>query len=147
MVRDLETGTERDLYGEAGPGVIGPSLSPDGTRVAFFSTDSDRTTVMTISTAGGPPTTLYRGESGRPVAQWTAWTADGRYILGKALDPGQRIWAFPANGGDPIKLDLAMTFMRTIDVSPDGKQIVLWAGRDKPEFWMVKNLLLELPAK
>ena len=71
------------------------------------------------------------------------WTRNGRYILGAAEETKstRRIWAFPADGGEPRKLNLLFESLATTDVSPDGKQVAFTGTMTKSEVWAIKNLL------
>ena len=74
-----------------------------------------------------------------PVA---TWTHDSRYVLAPVWEGrAQRIWAFPAEGGDPKKLDLPMERFDGLAVSPDGRQLLFTGVERKAELWTIKNLL------
>ena len=62
-----------------------------------------------------------------------------KYVLVSAQERGDTLWALPASGGAPVKLDLRMNSMMTLDVSPDGRHLISYAVQQRPEFWVVKN--------
>jgi hypothetical protein len=71
------------------------------------------------------------------------WTRDGRYVLafGAAQPRGERLLAFPAEGGDPRPLDLTMEGLRAIRVSPDGRRVLFTGIEERGEVWTIRNLL------
>jgi Tol biopolymer transport system component len=101
---------------------------------------------MTIPVTGGAPRELYRG-SRSSALHLGMWTRDGQYILGAGADNEhqQRVWAFPAAGGDPRQLDLTMQAFGSGDVSPDGRHLVVTGISVRNELWTIKNLLLGTP--
>jgi Tol biopolymer transport system component len=146
--RDLDTGVETALYREPGPGMgFGASVSPDGSQVALFGrTGTDDVAVMTMPSGGGTPKVIYRGNAiqdpAQPTTEWSAWTKDSRYVLVPANgERVNRLWALPAAGGAPIKTDLTMRGLMTIDVAPDGRHLAFYAAQRRPEFWLIKNLI------
>jgi Tol biopolymer transport system component len=144
--RDMETGTETELYRAVSDGVgfFGLTISPDGKRLAFMANvGRDERHLMTLSTDGGTPVVLYRGGYANPQPQAAVWTADARHILFKAEDGRQRTraWAAPADGGPARKLDLATEGIGKMDLSPDGSQLVFTGTKRKQELWVIKNLL------
>ncbi|MEO8519941.1 MAG: hypothetical protein ABI603_01180 [Acidobacteriota bacterium] len=144
--RDLETGQESELYRVVSDavGFFGLSVSPDGARLAFMVNQGPGTrAVVTLPSSGGDAVTLYRGDYAHPTPGAGVWTRDGRYLL-MAADDGpsrQRIWAFPASGGEPRKLDLTMQGIRKMDLSPDGLRLVFTGTQSKPELWTISNLI------
>ena len=145
--RDLETGKETELYRmDGGPLFLNPSVSPDGKRLALIASSGPdhQRVLITISASGdGSPFELARGSYLPTVSGQTVWTRDGRYILVAVNegDTSQRVWAFPAEGGAPRKLNLTMTKIQLTDVSPDGRQLMFTGTVTKPEIWTIKNFL------
>lgn len=146
MRRDVRTGHETLLYRaeSTGIGFFGLSLSPAGDRLAFMlNAEPPVRLLMTIPTEGGEPNILYRGDYTHPMPSKSVWTRDGRYILAVAKD-GQdraRVWAFPAEGGEPRKLDLGMPGMGSLDLSPEGDRLVFAGTEGEEEVWTISNLL------
>jgi Tol biopolymer transport system component len=145
--RDLETRQETELYRATSPGVglFGLCLSPEGGQLAFMTqVGANQRTLTTLPTAGGPPRELYRGDSNHPLPAAAVWTRDGKYVLAVSLEDGsnqQRLWAFPSDGGEPRKLDLTMSAIRSMQLSPDGRRLAFTGTQARPGVWTIKNLL------
>jgi Tol biopolymer transport system component len=90
VVRDLVTGTDRDLTPEPGCSYTSVRWSPDGKSLAFvkYRSELDRalpTELWCIDADGGNLRLLYRLDAGVPGARGPAlsidcWSADGRYL-------------------------------------------------------------------
>jgi dipeptidyl aminopeptidase/acylaminoacyl peptidase len=108
--------------------VGGFSLSPDGRRIAYALSDADldanrmRSTLWTISTAGGDPQPLTPGTDGSdPV-----YSPDGKLIAFlSSLEGGTQIWVVGATGGTPRKATSIPTDVNNFQWSPDGKWFFL----------------------
>lgn len=149
--RDLVSGQEAELYRaeSEGVGFFSLTVSPDGTAIAFMANEGKELTLMTVPTAGGPRRLLYRGTYDRPpriMPFGAEWARNGRDILAMASDRGARVWAFPADGGAPRKLDVRMQEILSLDQSPDGRHLVFTGARAKGEVWTISNLLPPSPA-
>ena len=154
VVRDLESGEERDLLRAVDPSFIRRPfvLSPDGQRLAFFmgerGTDSSALTVMPA--AGGEPRELLRVQSALiPGANFyaLAWTADSRELIfgrtgeRRTLEVPVELWRISAEGGEPQRVGLAMKELRHLRVHPDGRRITFDASERKEEIWVMENFL------
>ncbi len=159
VVRDLESGEERDLLRVVPPSYLGHLMvvSPDGQRLAFLMEDRDTQSmalkVMPIE--GGEPRELLRVH--RPdffnLGNYSAlaWTPDGReLIFGKrtAASGGMvELWQISAEGGAPQRVGLAMNQLSHLRFHPDGRRIVFDAVDARPqnsEVWVMENFLPEL---
>jgi protease II len=71
------------------------------------------------------------------------WTRDGRYIIAQARDTASsEIWRVPAQGGTPLKLDLAVPKMMFFTVHPDNRRFVFSVNEGvKSELWVMENFL------
>lgn len=80
-----------------------PSLSPDGTMVAFTSNRSGSNAVYVVSTRGGTPTRLTWHPMGSSVRGWSDDGAYVYYVSGRdyAPKPNNRLWKVPVDGGNP----------------------------------------------
>jgi hypothetical protein len=58
----------------------------------------------------------------------------------------RRVWAFPADGGEPRKLNLAMQGILKMDLSPDGGRLVFTGTQRTPELWTITNLIPNMRA-
>ncbi len=152
--RDIETGKEIELYRvqSGGVGLFGLCVSPDGTQLAFMlnvpssganRSDEGRRVLMTMPSSGGAPRELYKGDYSHPSPFAGVWTKDGRHVLVTTVDTARRmrVWAFPAAGGEPKKLDLTMERMSALDLSPDGRRLIFTGTQTKPELWTITNLI------
>ncbi|MBU1699276.1 MAG: S9 family peptidase [Candidatus Eisenbacteria bacterium] len=124
-----------DLFRIALPG--SPSLSPDGSQIAFAvkKTDAKKNRylshIYSISTKGGRPRQMTTGEQidGSP-----AWSPNGRWIafISNREDKSQ-IWLLPADGGEARPLtNLAGGPVRDLAWSPDSRKI-LFGHRIQPK--------------
>jgi Tol biopolymer transport system component len=157
VARELSSGREAELYRveSSGVGFFALAVSPDGRQIAFTANEGTEPgkerALVAVPTAGGPAKVLFRGPYSMPSPNGVAWTRDGRYVLAFGVgEPAHatrsfRLWAFPADGGDPRKTDLAMRALAAIGVAPDGRHLVFTGGRDDPEVWTIRNLLPAVP--
>jgi Tol biopolymer transport system component len=157
VARELSSGREAELYRveSSGVGFFALAVSPDGRQIAFTANEGTEPgkerALVAVPTAGGPAKVLFRGPYTMPSPNGVAWTRDGRYVLAFGVgEPahaarGFRLWAFPADGGDPRKTDLAMRALAAIGVAADGRHLVFTGGRDDPEVWTIRNLVPAAP--
>jgi Tol biopolymer transport system component len=147
--RDLDGGQETELYRQESNavGFFSLAVSPDGTQITFMANRVGERTLMTVPTAGGPSRVLYRGVYERPLPFGAVWARNGRDILAMATDGrGARVWAFPADGSAPRKLDVRMQEILALGQSPDGRRLVFTGAQSKGEVWTIRNLLPQSPA-
>ena len=140
MVRDLETGTEKELY--QFNNYVNISLSPDGKWLA----SSHPGSLMLMPVTGGETKELYIFEEEYRNERPITWSADGKYILFEKKKSGQDGWdlcRIPAEGGEPQKLGLELKdgFMN-LSIHPNGSNIA-FSSREQPnaEFWVMENFL------
>ncbi|MCH7907509.1 MAG: S9 family peptidase [Chloroflexi bacterium] len=128
--------TAADLvYGLAG--VASPSLSPDGSRLAFVhTTTSDEThkstsRVMVMDTAGGKPAVFTNG----PSDSLSRWSPDGRSIAFLRKDDKQldQVWVIPVDGGEASRVTSRVRGVVDYAWSPDGSKLVVSADVPDPE--------------
>ncbi len=155
VVRDLESGEERELLRAVEPSYILQPLvlSPDGQRLAFFMGDRERRSkaLTVMPAAGGEPRELLRVQSGFiPNVNFyaLAWTADSRELIFGRKPPGTpyaerriELWRISAEGGEPQSVGLAMKELRHPRVHPDGRRITFDASERKEEIWVMENFL------
>jgi Tol biopolymer transport system component len=145
--KELESGEETELFRAESPGVgfFGLAVSPSGDRLSYMMNVGlkDERHVMVMPTAGGEARILYRGDYSHPTPFAGVWTRDGKYVLGVAEEAKKirRLWAFPAEGGDPQKLDILPQTISTVDLSPDGRRMVFTGIQEKGEVWSIRNLI------
>jgi len=153
VVRDLESGEERELYRfptlERG---IGIALSPDGSWLSFVNVGwGGVRSLRIIPTSGGNAREIWSfGEvkKGTPNVSHT-WAPDGRHILFSAPDPSDLpswdLWRVPVEGGKPEEMGLQKRWgIKHLTIRPDGRQLT-FAGRGgssmKSELWVMENFL------
>jgi Tol biopolymer transport system component len=149
--RDLSTGAELELhrseYG-GGPAFYNVALSPDGRRIAFtVFNEKQAPTLTTVSTAGDEaPRQIIRSSflpNQGDTDQTLQWSKDGRRILITSPERAdiRRVWAFPVDGSEPQRLDLAFAQLRITDLSADGRRLALSVRNVRPEVGVMTNLL------
>ena len=156
LVRDLESGTEKQLYRSDDP--LNISLSPDGQWLALLIGSKKKPCLKIMPAAGGEPRELCRFEEEEGiklgiVGAVITWTADGKYILfamknTKKDDPKWELCRIPAEGGEPEKLGLEMSgSFFNLSVHPDGRHIAFSSlEQSSAEIWVMENFLPEIEA-
>jgi Tol biopolymer transport system component len=156
LIRNLETGDQRELAHVSAPaGISGIALSPDGRQVAFTtqSEPSETSALEVVSTAGGEARELLRLKAPEEfkVFDTLAWTHDGSQIVfGKASTNFKQqkvqLWEVNARNGKLRKLGLSMDGISSLCISPDGHRIAFDAGGIYEEVWVMENFLPTLKA-
>jgi Tol biopolymer transport system component len=121
-----------------------PAWSPDSSKLAFVR----RGTLLTLDVASGSTTEVrVDGLSKGPVRS-PAWSPDGRRIafvhgsasepLGIGPDPGGRLYAVPAEGGETTPMLPDVTSLSRPAWSPDGKRLAYFASDagEGPQLWV-----------
>jgi eukaryotic-like serine/threonine-protein kinase len=115
--------------------LFAPSLSPDGTRVAFTSAEGEnaiKNEIFEMAADGANLRPLLRGgEGGLPqLICCSKWTPDGRYLIFQSRTAGRwDIWALPTHGRffhgapAPFRLTNGPVSYTVPTPSRDGKQI------------------------
>ena len=116
-IRKVE-GVQRMTYGLP----RGPSLSPDGSTIAYFRADlGPNGDFWAIPSGGGTPKRLT---SDLREGGWPVWTPDGRAIVFSSARAGSRtLWQVPAGGGEPRPLTTGAGEDDQPDISADGRQL------------------------
>jgi Tol biopolymer transport system component len=113
------------------------AYSPDGERIAFFSTG----VIKAMPADGGEPKVLIAGVplEGR---HRLAWSPDGRKI---AYTAAGKIWLASVEGGEPVELRTGLpegTRYGAFGWSPDGRKLTfIGALGGEVEFWMISDFL------
>ena len=151
LVRDLETGKEKEFYLSPGdeyePRNI--SLSPDGQWLALRCISPRSLKVMPVT--GGEPRELPEFEKVASIHEPIAWTADGKYIIFSGKEPGggkNPLYRISSESGkiDILGLNM-MNRYHSLSVHPNGKHIAFssWDPTGKPaEIWVMENFLPEI---
>ncbi len=113
-----------------------PSISPDGSRIAYLAQDEQgRTVLRVVSRNGGQPVTLATAVEG---SEFPSWSPDGRYVTFSAGSP-IKVWVVSAAGGEPRELTpMGGNYPQW---SPDGRWIAysIWTQDSDPNqgAWVV----------
>ncbi len=127
MKRNLETGETSEIVKIKG---MNYDLSPDGSEIVF-QVDS---LVKIISINGCESREIFLNSKVSP-----KWTKDGRFIIVGAKGS---LWRIPAQGGTPLKLDLAFPKMQFLTFHPDNSRFAFCVTEEsKSELWELKNFL------
>jgi Tol biopolymer transport system component len=129
-----------------------PSWSPDGSRIAFFTTDpSSRRRRISVRSIGGAERAELSDPPDRCNDREPTWSPDGLKIafVRHCGDEASALYLMDAGGGRPTFLT---DFGRTPDWSPDGTRIVYTGlGSDGPSVYVMnvdgtaKRKLTEAP--
>jgi dipeptidyl aminopeptidase/acylaminoacyl peptidase len=145
----------------------GPTLSPDGSRIAYLDAIQGPSRLMTISSDGGRPRELPAWARMRPALSVTAaWTSDSRYVLYPMLKPREAAnaeeqdwFAFPVDGGEPVAtgagdalraagLPLAPPYLmagdRVLFAAKPRERLNIWEIRLSPGSWRVRGVPRQL---
>jgi Tol biopolymer transport system component len=149
MVRDLETGKDKELYSAADPAHFASRLtiSPDERQLAFvMAADTEGSMVLKVMpAAGGEARDLLRGARIPLGEAPIAWAPDGSSLLfarqPNPPDSKTELWLISVQGGEPRKLELAADGMRDICIHPDGRHIAFTSVQDRNEVWVLENFL------
>lgn len=156
LVRNLESGSEKEIYSSKGGLHI--RLSPDGKWLAiqdsymesYFRVPNIIPSLRIIPSAGGEPQELCRFEDGIDITAGApfTWTPDGKYILyamksQKKEDEKWDLYRIPAKGGKSEKLGLEMSgFLMNLSVHPDGRHIAFSiTEQSNANIWVMENFL------
>lgn len=153
VVKELDTGRERELYQAASPVNLSHlALSPDGRWLAFvrYNAEEEKTALIVMPIAGGESRTLVElpppmrdPYSNSPVFALT-WTPDSRHIIYApttvSAEPDEglirqysgaeepMLWRVPAEGGKPEELGkLSVGIPYSLSIRPDGLRIAIAA--------------------
>jgi hypothetical protein len=153
VVRDLESGDERDLYRVALQGPGPPSqvlLSPDGETVAFVQrsvrpNQEDPDALYLLPVTGGELRELLRGHLWK-----VAWMPDGESLLLRAFrdqvgstseGPPTHLLRVDAESGEVFDAGLEMEGIGHLALSPDGRRLAFADGRSIMEVWVMEDFL------
>jgi len=150
MLRERESGTEKEIYLASDNGRLYLSCSPDGKLLAFM--NRRKGVLKIVPAAGGESRVLFRLDQGEGFGHSITWTPDGKYILFVIIPPGNSLrqpeknkcslWRIPAEGGEPEKLGLEMNSIEHPSVHPDGQHIAFFTIIAKlAEVWVMENFL------
>jgi Tol biopolymer transport system component len=150
VVRDLETGQEKELHSIAEPSyyAAGVTVSPDGQQLAFMVAEKESGSkvlniIKVMPAAGGEARDVLRGVQ----SSWRGlvWTPDGLSLLFpqrvSSADSKAGLWLVSVRGGEPRKLELTAEGLRDVSIHPDGRHIAFTATQGRYEVWVMENFL------
>ena len=122
----LANGASRELWSTNHSTIVGgPSIAPDGSRIAFAVADGERTSLFVMNSSGAHVRAVTDSLAlrGNP-----AWAPDGQSIVSAVVQSGEpRLTKIPLDGGAPLVLVSEYSLDPTW--SPDG-QFLLYSGPD-----------------
>ena len=122
----LANGASRELWSTVHSTIVGgPSITPDGRRIAFAVADGERTSLLVMDSNGAHARTVTDSLAlrGSP-----AWAPDGQSIISAVVQSGEpRLTKIPLDGGAPLVLVSEYSLDPTW--SPDG-QFLVYSGPD-----------------
>ncbi len=116
------------------PRIQAPSLSPDGTKVAYIRGYDGRNDVWVVDVAGGMPIQLTDAvtpqgpDPSQRQAFPLAWTPDSQHIIFASTNEG-KLYSVPAAGGHSTQLEEAAGNHHSPAISPDGARVAFVAER------------------
>jgi Tol biopolymer transport system component/beta-lactamase regulating signal transducer with metallopeptidase domain len=151
MVRDLETGREKDVLQDktTAPIVLSPfnagwALAPDGKHIALSVREGEtskplKPLVLKIMSIANGQTTTIAG----PSISEMAWTSDSSNLV--FVRHGNELWRVSAKGGEPEKL---WEWERKQPlwgprINPNAQRLAFYSGGYVSEMWVMENFLPE----
>jgi eukaryotic-like serine/threonine-protein kinase len=108
---------------------MGPSLSPDGSMIAFFHPDLGPNGDFWVLPAKGG--TARRLTNDLREGGWPTWTPDGHAIVFSSARAGSRtLWQVPVQGGEPVALTSGAGEDDQPDLTPDGRHVIFTNTRN-----------------
>jgi Tol biopolymer transport system component len=147
MIRDMDSGAEREIArGEFWKNYQW-ALSPDGSQLAVHF-KKDNPSIKIFSTETDEVREVLAGELADKVAQ-IIWSPDGKDLMLRVLDLSvsrkSEIWRIAAEGGKPEKLSEldVPEYVIEMQIDPTGRHIALEAITNLHELWVMENFLPE----
>ncbi len=113
--------------------VSGAAISPDGKRVAYVVTNSDRDAninkadIWIVSTDGGAPVRVTNGPRTDRAPQWApdgTWIA---FLSDRAERNKMQVWGIDPSGGEAWPITKHETSIQRFELSPNGQRIAFLA--------------------
>lgn len=104
-----------------------PKWSPDGSRIAYVSFESRKSTVIVQDLSTGQRRTIsnFRGDNYAP-----NWSPDGsQLVVALSKDAISQIYVISANGGEPRRVTESASIDTNATFTPDGKDIIFVSDR------------------
>jgi WD40 repeat protein len=101
-----------------------PTLSPDGTRIAFVSYRSGSPRIWMMDSTGANQTALATGSESYSPEMAPSWSPDGKQLAYTSTRSGtSQLFVISANGGTPVQLSNEMNGAFDPTWSADGSRI------------------------
>src|SRR5215831_21099016 len=120
--------------------VFSPRMSPDGSHVAYLVAENKMekdkpwksVTQLWIVPAAGPANASRQYTRGEESVSDVRWSPDGKLLsflmnAGDEKEKKQQVWFMYADGGEPWQVTKHKPGVRSFEVSPDGKSLLLVA--------------------
>jgi Tol biopolymer transport system component len=150
IMRDIQTGEDREFYRMPPYDNNTIALSPDGQRLALCMREEEDVRVLKVfQITGGEPIELHRfGQKGRFIIDMD-WSPDGHYIYFEKQRPEPgivqwQLWRVPSEGGEAQNLGLTMRGFTNLSLHPDGKRITFASSTTHEKagaIWVMENFL------
>ncbi len=113
-----------------------PKWSPDGTKLAYVSYESRKSTVIVQDLSTGQRRTVanFRGDNYAP-----NWSPDGtRLVVALSKDSISQVYVVPATGGDAVRVTESNSIDTNATFTGDGKDIIFVSDRSGgPQLYIV----------
>ena len=119
-----------------------PTISPDGTRVAFYFFDDEGFKIGVIPSVGGELEVALNAPAHTSfAASILRWARDGEALIINTLtgDRGN-LWRFSLDGGEPQRMtDFTNESLFWFEYTPDGETLVVASGERLRDAVLIRN--------
>jgi Tol biopolymer transport system component len=146
-VRNLRTGSEKEIYPRGPNRNSLPALSHDGRSIAFIESGGGTTVLHLAASEGGSVRDIVTANAPEELqTRWgMAWSPDDRFVYFARRPDGKlpyELLRVPAAGGTAESMGLKVEDLRDLDIAPDGTRIAFSIGAvNRPEIWAIKGFL------
>src|SRR5215831_19704174 len=126
--------------------VFSPRISPDGSRVAYLVAENKMekdkpwksVTQLWLVPTSGPTSAARQYTRGEESVSGVQWSPDNKMVAflmnaGEDKDKKQQVWFMYVDGGEPWQVTKHKSGVRSFEISPDGKTLLLVATLPEPE--------------
>ena len=135
----LTDGSLEELPGDIGVRQFG--VLPDGRIAAIH----ERTEIRLHPAEGGDGQVLWSTDEQHQFSRWTVWAPAGEALLVLRQDPEAgdgkwRLWVAPIDGSLPYPTELVREDSGSLDIHPDGGQVLYLEGGYFYQIWAMRDL-------